>query len=145
VKDDHFIFRSFFRLTVEVSQISEAQTISTNWHAYWRQPVKFAEPKKPWGGYTVMNFLSNTLIVSFDENTQSLLISHPDTTNFPQPFVTIRQETYSAMKFDEASEFLGARLILLIPAIREHFKEEIDALSKSEFGKSKRGSATDHQ
>lgn len=84
-----------------------------------------------------MNFFSDTLIVRFDNATKSLLISHPDTTKFPQPFVNIREETYSTMTFEEASEFLGSRLLLLMPEMREKFKAEIDALAKSEFGKSK--------
>ncbi|MFZ2974577.1 MAG: RHS repeat-associated core domain-containing protein [Ferribacterium limneticum] len=31
---------------IEASGKSEARTISTQWHAYWRQPTKLAEPKK---------------------------------------------------------------------------------------------------
>ena len=31
---------------VEASGKPESRTISTQWHAYWRQPVKLAEPKK---------------------------------------------------------------------------------------------------
>lgn len=88
-----------------------------------------------------MNFLSDTLVVRYDKATKSLLISHPDTANFPHPFVNLREETYSAMTLDEVSEFLGARLLLLIPEMREHFKAEIEKLSNSEFGKNEKGEA----
>ena len=81
-----------------------------------------------------MNFLSDTLVIRYDGATGSLLISHPDTASFPHPFVNIREETYSAMHFNELSEFLGARLLLLIPGMRVKFKAEIEAFANSEFG-----------
>lgn len=86
-----------------------------------------------------MNFFSDTLVVRFDEATRSVLITHPDIESFPHPFVTIREETYSSMTFDEISEFLGARLLLLIPAMREQFKAQIEARANSEFGKQQPG------
>jgi hypothetical protein len=82
-----------------------------------------------------MTFLSDTLIVKYDRSTKSLLILHPDTNEFAQPLVNIREETYSAMTLDEASEFIGARILLLIPEMRQQFKEEIARLASSEHGK----------
>lgn len=83
-----------------------------------------------------MKFLSETFVVRFDESTKSLLILHPDKVEFPDPLVTIRQETYASMEFNEAAEFLGARLLLLIPSMREQFKEHLDRLASSEDGRS---------
>jgi len=81
-----------------------------------------------------LHFLSNTLIVHYDKTTSSLLINHPDTQEFPYPLITIRKETYSAMDFTEASSFIGSRLLLLIPEMREQFQSHIDSLTKSENG-----------
>jgi hypothetical protein len=39
------------------------------------------------------------------------------------------------MKFDELSEFLGSRLLLLMPDLRENFKDEIQAWVNSEAGR----------
>ena len=82
-----------------------------------------------------MKFLSDTLVVRFDQATKSLLIMHPDKEAFPHPLVNIREETYSSMSLDEASEFVGARILLLIPEMRQQFREEIDRLASSDHGK----------
>ena len=82
-----------------------------------------------------MKFLSSTLIVKFEQSTGNLLIMHPNLEEFPYPFVTIRQQTYSSMSFEEASAFVGSRLLLLIPEMREQYKEYIDSLASSEDGK----------
>lgn len=84
-----------------------------------------------------MNFLSDMLIVQYDQSTKSLLIEHPDRKAFPAPLVSIREETYSSMTFDEASSFVGARILLLIPAMRQQFNEELERLASSEHGKGK--------
>jgi hypothetical protein len=93
-----------------------------------------------------MSFLSNAWVVHYDEASKSLLISHPDTATFADPLVNIRAETYSAMSLEELSEFLGSRLLLLMPAMRARFEPEIEKLSNSEHGKRSRGSktGTDH-
>jgi len=82
-----------------------------------------------------MSFFSNSLLIDYDESTKNFLISHPDKERFPQPLVTVRAETYSAMTLDQASEFIGSRILLLIPAMRQHFKAEIERLASSERGK----------
>lgn len=82
-----------------------------------------------------MNFLSNTLIVEFDTPTGNVLVSHPDRSRIPSPLVTIRPETLETMEFDEAAHFLGTRLLLLMPGMREHFRAHIERLAASEDGK----------
>jgi hypothetical protein len=82
-----------------------------------------------------MKFLSNKLIVQYDTTNENLLISHPSQNEFPQPLVTIRPETYASMNFNQLSEFLGARLLLLMPEMRKHFKDHIERLSSPENGK----------
>ncbi len=82
-----------------------------------------------------MDFLSETLTVRFDATTKSLLILHPDKEKIAQPLVQVREETYSTMSFDEAAEFIGARILLLMPAMRKHFDADIQRLASSETGK----------
>lgn len=81
-----------------------------------------------------MNFLSGTLIIRFDNETKSILVEHPDRENYPYSLVNIRHETYSAMDFDAACNFIGSRVVLLIPALREQYKEDIERLASSETG-----------
>ena len=81
-----------------------------------------------------MEFLSQTLIVHLDSASGSLLISHPDKARFPSPLVTIREETYLGMSFGEATEFVGSRILLLIPEMREHFKDELNRMASSDHG-----------
>lgn len=78
-----------------------------------------------------MEFLSHTLVINFDSSSKSLLISHPDKSKYPDPLVTIREETYSGMNFEEATKFVGSRILLLIPAMREHFKDELNRMASS--------------
>ncbi len=78
-----------------------------------------------------MEFLSSILVVQFDSVTKSLLIFHPDKSQFPEPLVTIREETYSRMSFEEATSFVGSRILLLIPAMREHFRDELNRMASS--------------
>lgn len=82
-----------------------------------------------------MDFLSETLVVRFDYTSKSLLICHPDKTKFPDPLVTIREATYSEMEFEEACEFIGSRILLLMPGMRDHFKSALDRMANSETGK----------
>jgi hypothetical protein len=82
-----------------------------------------------------VDFLSETLIVHFEPASKSLLIRHPDRDAFPDPLVTIREETYSGMSFEEACEFVGSRVMLLIPQMRQQYGDELRRLSASEQGK----------
>lgn len=86
-----------------------------------------------------MEFLSQVFSVRFDPTSRCLLIVHPDKTTFPDPLVTIRHETYSGMSFQEMSAFLGSRLLLLIPEMRDHFKTELDHLGASDTGQGFKG------
>jgi hypothetical protein len=62
---------------------------------------------------------SNQFIVQWNDDMQSLLIIHPDGAKFPHPLVQIRSSTLTEMNCQEASQFIGERLVLLIPALRE--------------------------
>jgi len=65
--------------------------------------------------------LSNEFIVRWDEELNSLVLVHPDGERFPQPHVQIRSSTLADMNFEQASKFIGERLVLLIPALRERY------------------------
>lgn len=78
-----------------------------------------------------MNFLSDVLTARYDQELRSLVIEHPDKREFSAPLVQMREETYSAMSFDDFAKFLGSRLLLLMPTMREHFKDEIERMKSS--------------
>ena len=82
-----------------------------------------------------MNILNDSFIVKYDEALQSILIVHPDETKVPSPVVQIRAETLAQMSFLEASQFLGERLMLLIPQLRERYAGDLADLAKSEDAK----------
>lgn len=65
--------------------------------------------------------LSDEFTVRWDPALDSIVIAHPDAKKFPQPHVQIRAETLSGMSFEEASQFIGERLVLLIPALHERY------------------------
>ena len=65
--------------------------------------------------------MSDTFIVRWDEDIQSLLIVHPDHERFPHPHVQIRSATLEGMNWQQASQFIGERLVLLIPALRARY------------------------
>lgn len=75
-----------------------------------------------------MNILNDTFIVRYDETLQSILIVHPDEKIGPGPLVRIRADTLDKMSFLEASQFLGERLLLLIPQMRERYAEDLAKL-----------------
>ena len=75
-----------------------------------------------------MNIFSDSLIVRYDQRLQSIVIEHPDKREFSSPLVQIREETFEQMTFAKCAEFIGARLLLLMPTMREHFKEEIEQM-----------------
>ncbi len=81
-----------------------------------------------------MNILSNLLTVQYDAALKSIVIENPAEraaeTGF-LPLVQIREETFAAMSFDECAEFLGSRLMLLMPAMREFYKEELERRRRS--------------
>lgn len=75
-----------------------------------------------------MNIFNDTFIVKFDEKTQSLLIIHPDESVMSRPVVQVRAETLDEMSFIEASQFIGERLLILIPQLQHRYAEDLEAL-----------------
>jgi hypothetical protein len=69
-----------------------------------------------------INVLSNKIIVEFDEDRGMLVFcmidSHP-----PEHRLEISKDTLSSMSFSEASQFLGERLVLLNPHLREIYQD----------------------
>ena len=82
-----------------------------------------------------MNVFSDSLTVRFDPKTKSLFIAPDAEKKNGEPLVQVREETYSAMTFDEAAEFVGARILLLMPGMRKRFDAEIQRMASSETGK----------
>jgi len=75
-----------------------------------------------------MNIFSDTFIVRFDEETQSLLIIHPDESVMSRPVMQVRAETLDKMSFLEASQFIGERLLILIPQLQSRYAEDLESL-----------------
>ena len=75
-----------------------------------------------------MNIFNDTFIVKFDEETQSLLIVHPDENVMSRPIVQLRPETLDQMSFLEASQFVGERLLILIPQLQSRYTEDLAKL-----------------
>lgn len=67
------------------------------------------------------DLFSNEFFVRWDEEQRCLLVVHPDQRRFPEPLVTIRESTLAEMNFSSAAEFIGSRLALLIPALRDRY------------------------
>ena len=70
-----------------------------------------------------MNVLTNELYVRYDETREKLLICHADQDQFPTPLVEIALATLENMTFSEASQFVGERIIFLVPHLREKFSK----------------------
>lgn len=68
-----------------------------------------------------MNVLSSTLTVYWDVERRSLLILHPDREQFEFPLVEIRDATLGDLNWPAACQFIGERLVLLIPELREKY------------------------
>ena len=78
-----------------------------------------------------MNIFNDTFIVKFDEETQSLLIIHPDENVMSRPIVQLRPETLDQMSFIEASQFVGERLLILIPQLQSRYAEDLAKLREA--------------
>lgn len=81
---------------------------------------------------TTINIFNDTFIVKYDEGLQSILIIHPDENVISRPIVQIRAETLATMNFLEASQFLGERLMILIPQLRDRYDADLAKLAKNE-------------
>jgi hypothetical protein len=68
-----------------------------------------------------MKILSNKLVAEFDGARDMYVIRHPGDDEFA--LVEIRRETLEAMSYKEAAQFIGERFILLMPALKEIFKD----------------------
>jgi hypothetical protein len=88
-----------------------------------------------WSGYAAMNILNDTFIVKYDETLDSILIIHPDEESVPSPIVRIRAETLDSMDFLEASQFLGERLMLLLPQLRRRYAADLAKLANAKDAK----------
>lgn len=64
---------------------------------------------------------SDQFVVRWDPQLASLLIVHPDSAKFPQALVQVRSSTLEGMSWREAAQFIGERLVLLMPALRERY------------------------
>lgn len=69
----------------------------------------------------MQELFSNEFFVRWDDQRRCLLLVHPDRAKFPEPLVTIRESTLAEMNFATAAEFIGSRLALLIPALRDRY------------------------
>ena len=67
--------------------------------------------------------LSDNFMVEYDKKKDALLIRHKNTQTYPTPLVEIKRDTLSTMTLSQASQFIGERLILLIPSLRDLFKD----------------------
>ena len=70
-----------------------------------------------------MNVLSDQIHIEFDASRQGLAIRHANDSTSASPLIEIRCETLQAMSFDEATRFVGERIFLLMPSMREQFKD----------------------
>lgn len=70
-------------------------------------------------------FSNDTYIIKYDDKLQSLLIIHPDKSVFTRPILQFRVETLATMSFQAASRVLGQNLMVMIPQLRDLFKEEL--------------------
>ncbi len=81
---------------------------------------------------TTVNIFNDTFIVKYDDSLQSILIIHPNESVASRPIVQIRAETLEKMNFLEASQFLGERLMILIPQLRDRYATDLAKLAKDE-------------
>lgn len=64
---------------------------------------------------------SSSFLVRWDSDRQALSIIHPDQDRFPSPLIQIASSTLDDMDWKEASQFIGERLVLLIPELRNRY------------------------
>ena len=65
--------------------------------------------------------VSDTLIVRWAPDLDSLVIEHPDRSRFSQALVRISSSTLAEMSFAQASSFIGERIALLVPQLRTRY------------------------
>ena len=72
--------------------------------------------------------LSDQFTVRWDASLDSFVIVHPDPSGVPGNVVQIRSSTLADMSFTEASQFIGERLVLLMPSLRKRYVDESTGL-----------------
>ncbi|PVY56318.1 MULTISPECIES: hypothetical protein [unclassified Simplicispira] len=70
-----------------------------------------------------MNSFSNKYIVEFNENHGEFTIDFVKKIDDCMPLVVIKTEDLKEMNLKQASEFIGERLILLMPALRKIYED----------------------
>lgn len=70
-----------------------------------------------------MNSFSNKYIVEFNENQGEFTIDFVKKNDDCMPLVVIKTEVLKKMDLKQASEFMGERLILLMPALRKIYED----------------------
>lgn len=70
-----------------------------------------------------MNLFSNKYIVEYNDDRNEFIIDCYKKNDDCMPLVVVKIEALREMDFKQASEFLGERLILLIPALRELYSD----------------------
>jgi len=70
-----------------------------------------------------INVHSNAFYVEFDLQKDMLVVRHPNHQEFQTPFIEISRETLNEMTFKQASEFIGERLILLMPPLKAMYQD----------------------
>jgi hypothetical protein len=69
----------------------------------------------------VSSVLSDSLRVRWNKVRASLIIEHADKAEGELPQIEIRSETLDEMTFSQVTAFIGERIALLIPAMRERY------------------------
>jgi hypothetical protein len=69
-----------------------------------------------------MNVLSNKIVVEFDDEKGKLIFLMVNSDPLRHK-LEISQDTLLSMSFSEASQFLGERLVLYNPHLREMYKD----------------------
>lgn len=70
-----------------------------------------------------MSRLTNSIQILFDSETRHLQYWHLDREKYPRPLLEISLDTLSDMSFSDAAKFIGERVLLRMPAMRELYKD----------------------
>ncbi len=70
------------------------------------------------------NILSNQWNIRWDDERKSLIFEKIEKNGEKRELIQIRENTFNKMTLEEASKFIGQRLILAIPSLREKYNKE---------------------
>ena len=79
-----------------------------------------------------MDIFSNKINVEWNTKLDCLCINTKNEDDRKSNLISIKSETLENMSFKEACEFVGGDVLLLIPAVRKLFAEELD-ISKDQI------------